>query len=201
MKIRPGLFDALSIVRASVRAAHRPRARPMATTLTLSKAEADAIAPGTTRCITVGGAAVIAHKSRDGAHTCAPNVCQHMSAGFSANADIEDSVLVCPMHGACLDASTMTYKGDAKLFGLTLHNLSGSKQPVYTVKANRDGSLTLRPPVGSGEGLLSRLSNMGSFAILVTAILLFAPFAYFYAPPGALAALRERVLALLPRSA
>ena len=126
----------------------------MATTLSLTAAEAASVKPGQTRCLTVAGgsASVIVHRSHDGALTVAPNSCRHMGDAFISNADIEDAVLVCPHHGARLDCSTMSYIGDAKLpgLGITLSKLTGTKQPVYAVsKPSADGAVKLTLPEGA----------------------------------------------------
>ena len=165
-------------------------------TLTLPRALVDSVAPGATRCLSVEGGSVIAHRSRDGQLTVAPNGCQHMLDAFAENADIEDAVLVCPHHGARLDCSTMTYTADAKLNGMiTVKKMTGDKHPVYLCRANADGSVSLTLPPGAAPTALGALvaslaprspASKGLFflALALVAVLRLAP-------PGSLPAALE----------
>jgi nitrite reductase/ring-hydroxylating ferredoxin subunit len=161
--------------------------------ITLSKADADSVAPGATRCLTAsGGASVIAHRSRAGLLTVAPNVCEHWgSFGMSkASADIEDCVLICPIHQSKLDASTMTYTSDPSIAGvLKIGEMKGRKHAVYKQTICSDGSIALTPPPGAAAGgsALSRL--LAALVLGVTALF----FLLRLAPPGSLPAVLEQL--------
>jgi len=166
----------------------------MAATVTLSKADADSVTPGATRCLAAsGGTSVIAHRSRAGLLTVAPNVCEHWGSFSMAKAstDIEDCVLVCPIHQSKLDASTMTYMSDPSVAGLLkIGEMRGKKHAVYAQKVNADGSISLTPPPSSAAA-------GGSAATRVLAALVLALTVLFFflrlAPPGSLPAVLEEL--------
>lgn len=67
--------------------------------------------------------------------------------------DVEDAAkLVCGMHGAKLDAATMTYVSGPKFASFVGNKVAaGTPQPTFTVTMNADGSATLvAPPAGKG---------------------------------------------------
>ena len=152
------------------------------TLITLPAATITSIAAGTTRCIDAGGRSLIVHKSRDGELTVGVNACEHLGDKFAANRDIEDSVLACPSHGARLDASTMTYADDARLFGVTLAKMRGRKHPQYVVKRNADGSVLLKAPAGSEGSLLADVLGAALRLALMLAVL--AAIVYVLWPKG-----------------
>ena len=121
---------------------------PAAPTITLSSAEVASIPVDKAFCMKSGKLSLIAFKSADGSLKIAQNTCLHMSQSFSP--DVEDAgMLVCGMHGAKLDAKTMTYsRGPKVMGGLGTKVDVGTPQPVFAVHINGDGSATLTPPAG-----------------------------------------------------
>ncbi len=121
-------------------------------TLTLSPAEVASIPIDKAFCLKAGKQSLIAFKSGDGSLKVAPNTCLHMSQSFSP--DVEDAgMLVCGMHGAKLDAKTMTYSKGPKFMGGLGNKIEvGTPQPVFAVQMNGDGSATLTPPAGTATG-------------------------------------------------
>ena len=71
----------------------------------------------------------------------------------SLTPDVEDmGKLVCGMHGAKLDAATMTYVSGPKMAGFIGTKVeAGTPQPTFAVTMNADGSATLvAPPAAKG---------------------------------------------------
>ncbi len=120
----------------------------MADTLTIPASEVSKIPSGKAHCLKVGKHSLIAFKAADGSLKIAPNQCAHMSQTLQC--DVEDAAtLVCKMHGAKLDASSMTYKtGPTFMSSLGTKVEAGTPQPVFDVNINDDGSATLTPPAG-----------------------------------------------------
>ena len=73
--------------------------------------------------------------------------------GMSLASDVEDLCIVrCTVHGAVLDAATMTYRSGPKaMSGLGGKVPAGAPQPEFAVTLNADGSATLvAPPTPKG---------------------------------------------------
>ena len=102
---------------------------------------------GKASCHKVGRRALLLFKSPDGSIKVAPNTCAHMTQPLVP--DVDAGVFSCGMHGAKLDAATMTYtSGPKKMAGLGTKVVNGTPQPVYDVTMNADGSATVVVPEG-----------------------------------------------------